>query len=144
MADFAVVITVTPDSSASTGFDWTYSVNGGPVRPLSGTDPLFTVPLNADPGITITLEPGHPGDTCVFSSPAVEITPSSNPFQNVSQVDSSTLSFTDDNDSPPTFNTTYHLKLFVKYNGGSVASPDPTIVNAGVDGQPGPDGDTAK
>ena len=48
-------------------------------------------------------------------------------------LDPSTILFTDNNINNPD-TTTYNVVINVVYNGQTISSPDPTIVNAGTDG----------
>ncbi len=142
-----ITVRVTPDSLEPSGFKWEYSHDGVDFFPLGPDSNLFNIEIETDPEIVVTLEAhGQPGDTCVFLSPDVTFkdkdgnTPSPNPFSTPSRIDSSTVSFTDDNTSPPAGSETFHVKFFATYNDGSsessIASPDPTIVNVGTDQPP--------
>lgn len=61
-------LTVTPDSNAQTGYLWEYSVGQGSLQPLSGAT-LFKVGVGDTMSVTMNIQAGQTGDTCVFQNP---------------------------------------------------------------------------
>ncbi|MFL6260578.1 MAG: hypothetical protein ACJ76Y_12760 [Thermoanaerobaculia bacterium] len=141
MTDAPIPVTVTPDPSALSGFSWQFPT------PLATCDP-------GSNSIEIILVAGQSGDTCVFQTglggqqPPLTfftnwtLTETFTPvwFQNPQISTPSTFTFTDDNMNVK--DRTYHLVINAVYTDNSVnppvstpiTSPDPTIVNAGTDG----------
>jgi len=141
MADMTITVTVTPDPSASSGFSWQFP------------SPMATCGQGSS-SIEIILVAGQAGDTCVFQTglggqqtPLMfftnwTLTETFTPlwFQNPQISTPSTFTFTDDNMNVT--DRTYHLVINAVYTDNSVnppvstptTSPDPTIVNAGTDG----------
>jgi hypothetical protein len=146
MADVTVVATVTPDSSSSTGFNWSYTVAGTGFTITA--DGALQIPSDSSPEIMMNVVPGgQPTDTCVFQNPLQD--PQQNPpltftdwqkkpvdppqwFQGLEFLDPSTILFTDDNTNIHTRN--YYVFANVVYNDTLTTCPDPTIINVGTDG----------
>ncbi|MFL6260577.1 MAG: hypothetical protein ACJ76Y_12755 [Thermoanaerobaculia bacterium] len=146
MSDIAIVVVVTP---ISTGFDWVYHVYGTGFEATPGSQTLV-IPKESSREIMVTLvSGGQPGDTCVFAEPPLTFTdeqghPIDPPawFQGLQSLAPFIILFTDDNTNLHTRD--YFVKVNASYNGGAtITSPDPTIVNAGTDGNVSVE-DTAK
>ena len=134
MADHAIVVMVTPTGSTPP-FIFTYSDNGG----TPSTNGTVTVPAATSKTFLVSImADGQPGDTCVFPAAPLLFTdrqgnelPDPEWFQDFDPIDSSTISFTDNNTNLDTRDYIVFIKAI--YNGTPITSPDPTIVNDGID-----------
>src|SRR5436305_462650 len=114
MSDITVVATVTPSTSAPTGFEWSYSVAGnGFTTPQSNT---LRIPLGSSPEIMLNVVPGEQASKgCIFQNPLQNVghltpltffggvEPISPPswYQGLKFLDPSTILFTDNNINNP-------------------------------------------
>ena len=139
MVDHAIVVTVTPTvtpTGPTAPYVFAYSDNGG-TPSTNGT--LHVLAATSETFLVSIMANGEPGDTCVFPDPSLfplEITEGDEPWfipewlKDFDSTGISTISFTDDNTNQHTRN--YLIKIRAVYNGTSITSPDPTIINDGT------------
>ncbi|HEY4574895.1 MAG TPA: hypothetical protein VIJ26_13040 [Thermoanaerobaculia bacterium] len=147
--DMTINVQVTPPSETDPQWGWNYEVLGVDKTltpfPIGGTEPppLFCTATSETQGtITIDLQPN---DICTFQesqpltfytdwtmeTPAPEGFPE---WYTIDSVAGSALQFSDSNHN--LHDRTYYFRINATYNSLPIRSPDPTIVNAGVDGPP--------
>lgn len=132
-----ITFLITPTVDFVPPFTWEFKVGSGPFQILNPSSLLFTALGRDTAAVTMSIEAATSGDSVKFSDPnPIKITDLNGPVDVSPQgAGSSTITFTDENIAP----ATWQVMLFATYHDSTndqdipIASPDPTIVNDGID-----------